>query len=237
LDRKHHLPLLSSLATNAPDTRILDTRKKQPFGDDYRVRGSSTVPSIAFLKHLCLLLSIHASLQLTLAIELSMSTVVRFRTDRKNIQVIGVHLAAKLSHLILVVFRLILIFINASLLFEEGVHTSPFSTLLRTTGVGVLVIFVFLFLVYFFFLSLAFLFVVIITFIMSTGGFSILGVIVVCLSHIITPPTVTPRALRLGVGIVGIIVVVSAIRSLRLSSTLIIGDIRGGGIEVIVFFL
>jgi hypothetical protein len=86
-----------------------------------------------------LLFGIHTSLELALAIKLSVATVVSFSADRKCVHIVRMHFPTKLGQFILLVFGLIFIFIDAGFFFNE-IANAPFpSTLLRPLSRKVMV--------------------------------------------------------------------------------------------------
>jgi hypothetical protein len=122
LDGINDLALFSRLAAGTPDTRVLHTRQKQPLGNHEGVRSRGAVPSIALLEQLRLLLRVHRSVKLTLAVELSVAAVICFGTSGQLIEVVGVHLCTELGEFVLVVFGFIFLFVDTGLFIDERVE-------------------------------------------------------------------------------------------------------------------
>jgi hypothetical protein len=122
LDGVNDLALLSRLAASTPNTRVLHTGQKQSLGNHEGICGRSAVSSVALLEQLRLLLCVHCSIELTLAIELSVTAIICFGAGRQLIEIVGVHFCTELGELVLVIFGLIFLLVDTGLFIDERVE-------------------------------------------------------------------------------------------------------------------
>lgn len=139
-DGKDNLALLALLASDRPDTRVVDTREKQAFGNNSGVTKALatetiTVVLMALAEQLSLLLSVHARFQLSAAVELAVPSVII--ESRRFSHVIGVLIVDEVANLFVFLFLVLgfVLVVDDGFDIEEGI--SPISAAFSTMALQI----------------------------------------------------------------------------------------------------